>query len=404
MNATKTTSHSAGDAALGFYYQAFYALRTLLDHSHDDATVCVETLDDVVLQSSGQTLLTQLKHSLSADPAAVTLASRPLWRTLKAWIDVLPRLVLSATKFQLVTVASLGEEPVLQALLDHEADRTELREALAKEAQRVVDEHGAALASGNPKPPHLDRVKACEAFLALPESTQTELLKRTSIMSGESCIVDLEVDIARRLTLFPDEYRSPLAQRLIAWWDLQVIHTLCNMREHSISRIEVQREIAHLAGEIEREELLPEFETLLPPPDHEVDSMLVAQIALVGGDDLDIEVATREQWRACEQRHAWIENRLDMATRLAQYDTILREAWSDLHRRMARGCTSDDDENKCRKGLDILRWSHDEAYKQVRPLAPNWNAPYYVRGSYQTLAMSLTVGWHPEFKKLLDKD
>ncbi|TAL98749.1 MAG: hypothetical protein EPN73_02220 [Paraburkholderia sp.] len=404
MSATKATNHSAGDAALGFYYQAFYALRTLLDHPHDDATVCVETLDDVEIRSSGQTLLTQLKHSMSADPAAVTLAARPLWRTLKAWIDVLPRVVLSETKFQLVTVAPLGEEPVLQALLDPEADRTELRVALAAEAQRVMDEHSAAVASGNPKPPHADRIKACTAFLALPEPTQAEVLKRTSIVTGESCIVDLEADIARKLTLFPEEYRVPLAQRLVGWWDLQVIHTLCGIREHAISKTEVQREIAELAGEIEREELLPEFETLLPPSEHQADSILVAQIDLVGGDDMDIELATREQWRAGKQRHAWIENRLDMATRLAQYDSILCEAWSDLHRRMARDCASDDEEKKCRKGLAILRWSHEDAHRQVRPLAPNWHAPYYVRGSYQTLAMSLTVGWHPEFKKLLDKD
>ncbi|WP_224032542.1 ABC-three component system protein [Paraburkholderia caribensis] len=403
MKTNKATNHSAADAALGFYYQAFYALRTLLDHPHDDATVCVETLDDVEIRSNGQTLLTQLKHSMSAGPAAVTLASRPLWRTLKAWIDVLPRLVLSETKFQLVTVAPLGDQPILQALLSPEADRTELREALTVEARRVRDEHAAAVSSKDPNPPHADRIKACEAFLALPESTQIEILERTSIVPEESRIIDIEAEIARKLTLFPEAYRVPLAQRLISWWDLQVIHTLCRNREPAISKTEVQREIAELAGEIEREDLLPEFETLLPPPEHQADSMLVAQIDLVGGDDIDIERATREQWRAGKQRHAWIENRLDMATRLAQYDAILCEAWSDLHRRMARDCASDDADNKCRKGLAVLRWSHEDAHREVRPLAPNWHAPYYVRGSYQTLAMSLTVGWHPEFRKILDK-
>lgn len=113
-----------------------------------------------------------------------------------------------------------------------------------------MGEHSAAVASGNPKPPHADRIKACTASLPLPEPTQAEVLKRSSIVTEESCIVDLEADIARKLTLFTEEYRVPLAQRLVGWWDLQVIHTLCGIREHAISKTEVQRG-AYAVAEVE---------------------------------------------------------------------------------------------------------------------------------------------------------
>ncbi|MCU0622679.1 MAG: hypothetical protein MUF53_02310, partial [Gemmatimonadaceae bacterium] len=66
-------THAAEGAALGFLYQSFYALRTLVLLTTDQAAVSVERLDDVELTADGQTLLFQLKHSLSARPAEVTL-------------------------------------------------------------------------------------------------------------------------------------------------------------------------------------------------------------------------------------------------------------------------------------------------------------------------------------------
>jgi hypothetical protein len=37
----------------------------------------------------------------------------------------------------------------------------------------------------------------------------------------------------------------------------------------------------------------------------------------------------------------------------------------------------------------------------VRPIFEGWSAPYYVRGSYQVLAINRRVGWHPNFAALL---
>jgi hypothetical protein len=48
--------------------------------------------------------------------------------------------------------------------------------------------------------------------------------------------------------------------------------------------------------------------------------------------------------------------------------------------------------------------THDEAPGVVRPIVDKWNAAYYVRGSYQVLAIDLEVGWHPEYRALLTED
>ncbi|CAE6905977.1 hypothetical protein R69608_03210 [Paraburkholderia nemoris] len=403
MDYVKSTDHSAEAAALGFYYQAFYALYALLKQPNDDATVCLERLDDVEVNVNGQSLLHQLKHSMSMAPAPVTISSRALWKTIKAWIDVLPRVVINETIFQLVAVAPIGSDGVLKTLFDDAADRQPLHDALVQEAERVTDEIEKAKQAKTSPLPHADRAAGCKAFLEMDKATRLAFVKRVKISTGNSNIVNLRTDIVKQLTSFLPQNREAIAERLLRWWDLQVIYTLTGARHRFIGRVEVLAEISEINATIERDELAADFELRRPPPEHQPDSMLERQIDLVQGTKTDYEAAVREQWRAYNQRHLWSSTRLDMAARLVTYDSILEEAWSDKHGRMAEDCETRDENEKCLAGRDLLRWTHEDAHKEVRPLAKNWSAPYYVRGAYQTLAISLRVGWHPEFEKMLGK-
>lgn len=394
-------THSAASAALGFYYQSLYALLSVLKAPHDDAAVCLERLDDVEVISNGQPLLTQLKHSLSEKPASVSISSRALWKTLKAWIDVLPKVELKDTRFQLVTVAPLSTEHSLGAFLDESSDRTSLIVSLVEEAQRVVDEHQQGKLKGVTPTPHADRQSNCAAFLKLGEPIRTRLISRITVVPAVSDITGISHEISNTLTNFPPERREAIGTRLIEWWDLQVVYSLCGKRERVISKLEVQQKVSELSGEIERDELIADFELSLPPGDYIPDSMIARQIELVGGTKREIQSAEREEWRARSQRHKWMTNRIDMAIRIDLYDTLLREAWEDKHGVMSETCESADDATKQASGLELFRWSFNQAHAQVRPFAQNWSAPYYVRGSYQVMAVQLTVGWHPDFEKLL---
>jgi hypothetical protein len=112
----QSVAHSAEAAALGFYYQAFFALLTLMGQETDNAAVGIEQLDDVDLKVDGHNLLYQLKHSISNAPPPITLKSKALWKTVKVWVDILPMLTLSETTLHLVTVAKLGLDSPLIAL------------------------------------------------------------------------------------------------------------------------------------------------------------------------------------------------------------------------------------------------------------------------------------------------
>jgi len=394
-------THSAVDAALGFYFQSLYGLLCIVRASDDDAAICVERLDDIEIIANGQPLLTQLKHSLSENPPPVTVGSVALWKTLKAWIDVFPKLSLNETRFQLVTVASLPTGSPLEPLRHPTASRDNLVQLLEVEAHRVVDEHGAAKSNGNNPLPHVTRVKCCAAFLKLTAEVRQTFLSRVTIQSGASNIASISEEIAKELKNFPPERRATITQSLMEWWDIQIIYSFCGKRERAISMLEVQQQMIEIAGQLVRDEILADFQSVAPPNDHTPPSMIARQLQLVSCTNAEIQAAEREEWKARSQRHKWMNERIDMAVRIARYDQMLMDEWSYKHGVVVEENAASSEEVKRRVGLDIFRWSFNQAFMQVSPFAQNWNANYYVRGSYQVLAVEQSVGWHPDFRILL---
>lgn len=398
--ADQKRSHAADAAVLGFYYQALFALVTLVAQTTDDAAVVVERLDDVELTVDGNTMLYQLKHSISATPPPVTLASRALWKTIKVWIDALPVLTLSETTLWLVAVGGIPSDSPLNALLEMDLDRAELLKAMQEEAQRVVDERAAARKAGK-KLPHEDRAPGCEAFLALVATDQQNLLRRICVQQNSPTIDQIEGKVATYLTLLPEEHRMPVARRLVEWWDRQVMYSLCGARDRVLTRVELQQQVTSLISDIEEARLVPDFMTALPPKDYQPDGMLTRQLQLVDGRESDLTIAIREEWRAREQRSRWLNANPGMASTINDYDLVLQEKWSDRHVQMAEDCSELEDKEKRGSGLKLLRWVHQEAPSSVPPFSEGWSGHYYVSGSYQVLAIDLKVGWHPNYRDLL---
>lgn len=392
--------HAADAAALGFYYQALFALVTLIAQTTDDAAVVVERLDDVELKVDGNTMLYQLKHSMSETPPPVTLASRALWKTVKVWIDALPALTLSETTLWLVVVGSIPGDCPLKALLETDLDRSELLKAMQEEAKRVIDERTAAKKAGK-KLPHEERSQGCEAFVALGATEQHNLLRRIRMQQNSPTIDQIEGNVATYLTLLPKEHCLPIAKGLVEWWDRQVMYSLCGKRERVLTHIELQQQITSLISDIEEARLVPDFMTAVPPKEYQPDGMLTRQIQLVDGRESDLTIAIREEWRAREQRSKWVTANPGMASTINDYDLVLCEKWSDRHMQMAEDCSEVEDKEKRESGLKLLRWAHQEAPGSVPSLSEGWSGHYYVSGSYHVLAIDLKVGWHPDYRDLL---
>lgn len=401
MGEEDKTGHSAEASALGFWYQSLYALLILAGTTTDDAAIGVEQLDDVELTTDGQTLLFQLKHSIKAKPSPVGIKSRALWRTVAVWTDVLPKISLAEIGFHLVTVGGIQAGDPLEALLDPADGRTELADAMTVEAQRVLDERTAARVEGNPLP-YGDRKSGCEAFLRLSESDRHSLLLRVTVKPDAPTVDKIESELEKYLLILPSVQRGMVARRLIEWWDRQIVYSLCGKRERVIARNEFQAQISEIVSDLEQGKLTANFETVAKPLEYLPDGMLTRQIALVKGGNSDVDKAIREEWRARSQRARWANESPAFGALITEYDAVLTEHWSDRHGTMAETCAELEEESKCASGLDLLRWTHDDAPNIVRPIQDGFSAAYYIRGSYQVLAIGLQVGWHPDYKTLLE--
>lgn len=399
---TTKNEHSADDAALGFLYQAQYALMLLWREPDDDAVIYLETLDDVVLIAGGATLLEQLKHSLKDKPNSLSIASLQLWKTLKAWIDVLDEIDLPRAWLHLVSVADISKGSPLEALLNDEVDRSDLLVALKEEAARVVRERVEAAAEKKPLP-HAERAAACEAFLKISEETRINLLARTRIKPKQPNITKIEDLLAESLLSVIRDKRSQVSRQLFEWWNGQILDFLTKKRKTGISRFELVKRYMEIVSAIEFDELTSTFATALLPSSYQCDSMIERQISLVGGV-VELERAVREEWRAREERSRWSRENPARREDIARYDDRLVEEWSDRHTDMRGECVGVPDKVLKTKGLDLLKWSHYSAHKDLEPIAPKVVSPYYVRGAYQVLSIEGRVGWHPEYRKLLGFD
>lgn len=373
---------------------------TLVAQTTDDAAIGIEQLDDIELKANGQTLLYQLKHSISEVPPPISVKSRSLWRTVKVWVDALHSLTLAETTLHLVTVSGIAADDALQVLMSDDGDRADLALAMTAEAERVRDARTAASKTGK-TPPYPDRADGCRAFLDLSETARLNLLRRAVIKPDSPSVSEIEEQIAKHLHILPAEQRTTVTRRLVEWWDRQIMYSLCGERERIITRAELQAQVSAIVADLDQGKLVPEFETVSHPGDYQPDGMLARQIDLVKGKASDLEKAIREEWKAREQRARWVDGNPAMAVKINDYDLVLREHWSDRHTQMVEDCAELDDGQKCGSGLKLLRWTHNEAPTTVRPIAEGWGAAYYVRGTYQVLAINLKVGWHPDYETLL---
>ncbi|MEQ8500369.1 MAG: hypothetical protein RIB84_13310 [Sneathiellaceae bacterium] len=397
----RTNVHSADASALGFLYQAQYALLRLWSETSSDAVIYLETLDDVVLQANGQTILEQLKHSLAAKPDQITVASVNLWKTLKSWIDVIPNLALHDTAFHLVTVAEISPASPLNVLLDDTKSRDNLVAALQEEAQRVIQERADAEANGIRPLPHAKRAPGCKAFLDLSHDLQVEIISRVRLRPGQRDIRYIENELARILTSVPTKDQPQVAQLMVEWWNRQIIFAHCGKREKAIHRFELVKRHTEIVADIVHDNLVDYFSTEIPPNTYRSHPMVENQINLVGGTETWVRRAITNEWRARESRSRWSTENPTWQEKISNYDNRLAEEWSYKHADMREECDGQSDEIKKTNGHKILTWSFYEAHDKIEPLASTVTAPSYVRGTYHILSIDGRVGWHPDYYTLL---
>ncbi|MEZ0170865.1 ABC-three component system protein [Microvirga sp. TS319] len=224
--------------------------------------------------------------------------------------------------------------------------------------------------------PHAPCATACEAFLAINDDLQLDILKNARIMPGQSNIRQIEDELAKMLTGVRTKDRAHVAARMVEWWNREIVHAHCGKRPKASHRHELVDLQMNIVAEVTTDAFVDCYAREIPPPAYQSHPMVARQIELVGGSEAAID----------------------------RYDVRLKEEWSDRHVDMCAQCRGQPDEHMALKGKELLSWSHFSAPNEIESIAPTVTAPSYVRGSFQVLSIDGQVGWHPDYRKLLSFD
>jgi hypothetical protein len=391
-----TSNHSARDTAVGFYFQGLYGLNVLLD-ADDLASAIIEGGDDIQLDGPEPKLI-QLKHSLG-NPPPVNEHNDGFWKAIHNWITHLDE---EYSRFLFVTAADVDPASPLTALTTEGSHRQPVVIGLADEALRVRDRRQQQQNSRETLS-YKKRWPGCKAFLDLPAKDRGRLVERIRLMPSSFPAVRIVDEVQKRLRTIPLRMRKQVAARLIEWWDWQAASALIGLRERSIQKHEVLEKINDLSQSLGEEALPDDYGHRIPPEGEGLGNNLTRQIQLVGGGEKRISRATRDRWRARGQRGRWLEERLSNISELKRFDAYLEEAWEDRHEELREDCAAGRKESEP-GGLELLDWTYHTAPNQLPPIRSSWRKPYLVHGSYQQMAEELEVGWHPDYRVLLDPE
>ncbi|WP_298511031.1 ABC-three component system protein [uncultured Kordia sp.] len=402
------SSHSAIGPALGYYYQAIYALICLLDSQNDDAFVSLETLDDVYHEDGDTKNLTQLKHKTIS--SKISIKHDDLWSTLKVWCDFIQSNDPRDGIFTLSTVASVNDDSVLNVLKEESSDRDELEKELLNEANRVISERvkvkkeNLDLRKKGEKEkllPYGKKYKGCEAFTELNKQKRKNLLKNIRINTDTFSIDQSQNEVIKKIRKSTKkENQISLAEAIISWWDREAVRSLTRERKECIYFSELQEFISKKNSELYSDGFTDDIDEMeLPAPDwnHKIH---LAQLDIIEASETQKRRSFNTEVKARIQRENWMKN-FSLIPKLKKYDEKLIDEWSYKFDEVDKNIL---EEEKKSVGRSLLDWSHTEAINQVKSISRNYRNPDLIRGSYQMLSKDKRVGWHRDYKSLISED
>ncbi|MBX9255642.1 hypothetical protein H1Q63_17170 [Desmonostoc muscorum CCALA 125] len=384
------TGFSAGSQALGYMFQARYALYLILTNK-EELELAVESLDDITFfeDENNPTELLQLKHHTTQ--ASLTDSSTDLWKTLRVWSTQLQenKISLPDTLLTLVTTAEAPANSVAFLLRPIKARNAKL--ALQKLIEVANNSNNQAL------------TKSFEAFKALDNTQKQLLIDSIQIIDGSPDIIDITPKIKEKLIAVRREHRDGVYERLEGWWFAKIVKHLRDDSINFISGFEVRDKICEINDQFKPDALPIDFYDLEIPeqPDISQDNRcFVDQLKEIAVHHKRIENAILDYYRAFEQRSRWAREELLFGGEIEKYERKLIDEWERyklaLQDEMLDG---NDDELEYKKfGRKVFNWMERDANICIRDQVTE---PYVMRGSYHILADERRVHWHPKFLERL---
>ncbi|WP_340115255.1 ABC-three component system protein [Pelagibius sp. 7325] len=385
------SKYSAAASMVGYLYQCREALLLAIEESarFPNRLLCVEKFDDVSFETAaGITSQFQLKHHSIA--SSLTDASSDLWKTLRIWSEQIvsnPQ-ALYECKFSIITTATAPKDSVAAKLRVGRNDNDEAE---------ALDILSRIAASSSNKATTVAR----EAFLSLPSQMRKDLVAAIVVHDNAPTITDVRSEIEERLAFAsPAQHVAKLVDHLEGWWFATIVKALTDASAPPISLLSLRQKIDEIASQFRMGDLMLHQE-VSEVPDAELASdnhIFVKQMKCVGLSDPVVELGKRDYYRASAQRTAWARENVLLDGESSRYDEALIERWQSES--LAQQDTADLSSDDLKKvfGRTLYHWAN----RSELPFR-NRHERWLCTGSYQILADSVRVGWHPDYQALFSE-
>ncbi|MEE4577549.1 ABC-three component system protein [Paenibacillus polymyxa] len=382
---------SANAQALGYFYQARYALFLLLKSS-PDLHVSIEKLDDIAFEKEGTPIeLIQTKHHTNS-VSSLTNSCADLWKTLRVWSTAVLKGDVNTNEviFTLVTTGIAPEGSIASKLYPSVDSRD------SDAAVSLLNEVAQTSESKSNK-------SSYEAYLRLTEQQRKDMLDCVYILDASPNIVDTKEEILRELRYATrPEFKEAVFQRLEGLWFNKVIQHLSLESATTISQVEILEFINDLQEQFHQDNLPIDFLDYIGPDESSIvahQRIFIEQLKLVMVRQPRIQKAISDYYKAFEQRSKWIRDELLFLDELEAYETRLVDEWERRFEAMKEDYEDGAELETQKAGRALFNWMDQDANIHIRPRCTE---PYVMRGSYHLLSNKLQIGWHPDFLNRLE--
>ena len=386
---------SAKEPALGYYYQIIRGLVLLLVENRM-ASPCLsfECLDDIAIEDEGNVALYQAK--LHIKPVQLTDRSTDFWKTIRVWSECIKNGCFnpSVTIFTLITTASIPEGSFLNLFFSNkEEDRKKIIATMESIATETTNKEN--------KPGY-------DAFSALTEEQKQTLIGNIRITDSNVSIDDTMEQLKYRLELSaPIGALDSFIDSVLGWWFRNSVDMLQAGTKQTISKAAVNNYIQACRDQIRADALPDEFFEKVEIDDAALeeskDKTFVKQLTLVDATKREKKTAISDYKRAYGQRSKWLRDGRVAQSEYDSFDANLQEEWQSRFDMMLDDTEGQGEEERKTAGHMFYRENYVAPQYQL-PLFRNNASGYITKGSYQMLSNDKTIGWHPDYKDLLNDD
>ncbi len=386
-----STGFSAGSQALGYLYQARYALFLALSNS-EEYDLSIESLDDISFETDGTPCeLLQLKHHRS--PGNLTDSSSDLWKTIRIWSTYLKqgRIALPNASLTLVTTNEASEGSVAALL----------RPGKGRDPRQATQKLLAVSAGSSSQ----GLQRSFTAFKELTSAEQELLVGSIQVLDCSPNIVDTEPKIQSKFIGVRRENRRSVYERLEGWWFNKVVMHLDTDSLELISGFEVRDKLCEINEQFKPDALPIDYLDYQPPeqPASSSDTrQFVTQLKAIALHNKRIEKAILDYYRAFEQRSRWAREDLLINDELEKYERKLIDEWERYYFMLEEEMNNPNEEEPVYQdiGRKIYNWMEREADYRIRSQV---SEEYVMRGSYHMLADQNPprIAWHCKFVERL---